>query len=50
MGLAHKDVVDKRFNTVYLLDDPKNFLLLRWVDNDVVDMVTTVHDGYETIT
>ena len=42
---VYKDVNDKRFYTVYLLPEPKNFLLLRWVDSDVVDMVSTVHEG-----
>ena len=46
----YKDVNDKRFNTLYCLPDPKNFLIMRWVDNDVVDMVSTVHEGYETVT
>jgi hypothetical protein len=47
---AYKSIDDKRYNTLYLLPDPKNFMIMRWVDNDVVDMVSTVHDGFETVT
>jgi hypothetical protein len=47
---TYKAIDDKRYNTLYLLPDPKNFLIMRWVDNDVVDMVSTVHDGFETVT
>jgi hypothetical protein len=24
-------------------------MIMRWVDNDVVDMVSTVHDSFETV-
>jgi hypothetical protein len=46
---TYKAIDDKRYNTLYLLPDPKNFLIMRWVGNDVVDMVSTVHDGFETV-
>lgn len=45
----YKRIDDKRFNTAYLMEDKRNFLMMRWVDNDVVDMVTTIHDGYSTV-
>lgn len=44
-----KDVSDDRFNSLYLLNDEKNFLIGRWVDNNVVTMVSTVHTGHETV-
>jgi hypothetical protein len=49
---TYKAIDDKCFNTLYLLPDcdPKNFLMIRWVDSDFVDMVSTVHDGFETVT
>jgi hypothetical protein len=31
------------------IDDRRNFLMMRRVDNGEVDMLTTVHDGYETV-
>ena len=43
-----REVNDSRFNTLYLLNDVKNFLILRWIDNNVVTMVSTIHTGYET--
>jgi hypothetical protein len=46
----YKRVKDNRYNTVYSLEDKRNFLMMRWIDNTEVDMVTTVHDGYETVT
>jgi hypothetical protein len=45
----YKRVTDKRFNTVYFLPDRRDFLMMRWVDNDVVDMVTTAHNGLEMV-
>ena len=38
------DVVDDRFNTVYVMKTKDNYLIARWVDNNVVTMVTTMHD------
>jgi hypothetical protein len=31
-----------------LLEDKRNILIMRWVDHGDVDMLTTVHGGYET--
>jgi hypothetical protein len=47
----YKRVVDMKYNKVHLLDDKRNFLMMRWIDNGEVDMLTTVHgdDGYETV-
>lgn len=45
----YKRVTDDRFNSLYLLNDQKNFLIARWVDNNVVTMVSTVHTGKEEI-
>ena len=44
-----KAVTDDRFNTLYHLNDKLNFKIFRWVDNNIVTMVSTVHDGTETI-
>ncbi len=43
------DVDDKRFNTLYHYDDPNGFRIFRWVDNNVVTMVSTMHSGEEVI-
>src|SRR5210317_2027807 len=45
-----KNIEDKRFNTLYTLNDKDGFKIMRWVDNNVVTMVSTLHDGTETIT
>jgi hypothetical protein len=47
---TYKAIDDKWYNTLHPSSRPKNFLIMRWVDNDVVDMVSTVHDGFETVT
>ena len=43
-----KDITDDRFNTWYLLKE-EHQLTCRWVDNNIVTMVSTVHNGYEKI-
>jgi hypothetical protein len=45
----YKAVNDTRFNTLYLLNDKDRFRIGRWVDNNVVTMVSTVHTGHEKI-
>ena len=45
-----KNVLDDRFNSLYLLRDPGNFLIGRWIDSNVVTMATTIHTGNETVT
>ena len=32
------------------MNNAKNFLMLRWINNNVVNMVSTIHTGYETAT
>ena len=36
---------DDWFNSLYLLNDKLNYLIARWIDNNVVTMVSTVHTG-----
>ena len=43
-----KDIKDDRFNTFYLLKEEQQ-LSCRWVDNNVVAMVSTIHTGREKI-
>jgi hypothetical protein len=50
--MEYKGIVDWRYNSLYKLPcekDNQQFLLMRWIDNGVVDMVSTVHTGRETI-
>ncbi|CAJ1938795.1 unnamed protein product [Cylindrotheca closterium] len=44
-----KDVKDDRFNTVYHINDRRNFRIFRWIDNNTVIVVSTLHDGTESI-
>ena len=45
-----RDVKDERFNTVYLQTDKRGYKIVRWVDNNIVTMVSNVHTGKETVT
>ncbi|KAG7354989.1 transposase IS4 [Nitzschia inconspicua] len=45
----YKDIEDQRFNTLYCWHHQDNYLVCRWIDNNVVNMVTTIHTGDETI-
>ena len=45
-----KNVKEEHFNCVHLLNDPGNFPIMSWVDNNVVTMISTVHTGEETVT
>jgi hypothetical protein len=48
----YKDVVDWRYNSLYKIPcekDNQKYMLMRWIDNGVVDMVSTVHTGRERI-
>jgi hypothetical protein len=45
----YKRVKDKRFNTVYRMVDVRNFVILRWIENCVVNLISIVHDGYEVV-
>ena len=44
-----RNITDGRFNTLYTMNDDFNFKILRWVDNNIVTMVSTLHDGEESI-
>ena len=44
-----REVKDDRFNTVYFMKAKENYVIARWVDNNVVTMVTTFHDPTEAI-
>jgi hypothetical protein len=44
----YKDVVDWRYNSLYKIPcekDDQKYMSMRWIDNGVVDMVSTVHTG-----
>jgi hypothetical protein len=49
----YKQIVDWRYNSLYEMPrekDDQQYMLMRWIDNGVVDMVsTTIHTGRETI-
>jgi hypothetical protein len=45
----YKNINDTRFNTWYVWHED-DYSICRWVDNNVVNMVTTIHTGDETIT
>ena len=45
-----KDIKDDRFNTLYWLNDKKDYQIQRWVDNNIVTMVTSFHTAEKTIT
>jgi Transposase IS4 len=44
-----KAIKDIRFNSLYLMHHPKNFLVARWYDNKDVLLVSTIHQGDESI-
>jgi hypothetical protein len=39
----YKEVNYDQFTSVYCINDNQNFRIIRWVDNNVVNMVTTLH-------
>ena len=43
----YKEIDNPRFNTVYQMNDDLNFRIFRWIDNNQVTMVSTVHNGNE---
>jgi Transposase IS4 len=45
----YREIQDDRFNSVNLLNDEANYLICRWIDNNQVNMVSTVHTGTESI-
>ena len=45
-----KSLTDARFNSLYYIPDHDNtFLTYRWIDNNVVLMVSTMHDPNVTV-
>jgi hypothetical protein len=42
-----RSLTDNRFNTLYSMNDENGFCIFRWVDNNVVTMVSSFHDGTE---
>ena len=44
-----RSIDDDIFNTLYYLNDPNNYRIFIWVDNNVVTMVSNVHTGKEKI-
>ena len=40
-------VDDERFNSLYLMNDEKNYRIFWWVDNSAVKMVSTLYTGLE---
>lgn len=44
-----KRISDDRFNTLYWINDERNFQIQRWVDNNTVTMVSTMHTAEETV-
>ena len=43
-----KALHDERYNTLYYMNDPKgNFRMFRWIDNNIVKMVSNIHMGAE---
>ena len=44
-----REIKDDRFNTLYTMIDKGKFMMGRWIDNNVVTMVTNVHNGDEKI-
>ena len=42
-----KGIVDNRFNAMYVINDKANYKLMRWCDNNIVKMVSTIHTGLE---
>ena len=44
-----KDIKDKKFNTLYWINDADDYRIFRWIDNNVVMMVSTIHTGEESL-
>ena len=42
-------ITDDRFNTWYRLKHEDNYMVYRWIDNNVVTMVSNMHTGDESI-
>lgn len=44
-----RNVKDERFNTVYTCVDDEGILVYRWIDSNVVHMISTIHDRTDTV-
>ena len=44
-----REIKDNQFNTLYTMIDKGKFMIGRWIDNNVVTMVTNVHNGDKKI-
>ena len=44
-----KDIKDKKFNTLYYINNADDYRIFRWIDNNVVLMVSTIHTGDEVL-
>lgn len=42
-------VDDMHFNSLHYTHDKDNYLIARWVDNNVVKMVSTIHQPHDTV-
>ena len=45
-----KAVTDDRFNALCHMNDKDNFVIMRWVDNSIVTMVSSFHTPYSVVT
>ena len=45
----YKNIFNERFNSLYWINNKDNFQIQRWVDNNVVTMVTTMHTPDEMV-
>lgn len=39
------ELEDSQFNSLYCKDHPGNFRMFRWVDNNIVKLVSNIHTG-----
>ena len=40
-----KDIKDKKFNTLYWINNADDYQIFRWIDNSIVLMILTIHTG-----
>ena len=45
----YKNIFDEHSNSFYCINNKDNFQIQRWVDNNVVTMVTTMHTPDKTV-
>jgi hypothetical protein len=45
----YRNIKEDQFNCVHLMNDVRNYRIMRWVDNNVVTMVTNCHIGDEVV-